>query len=188
MRSSQSLFAVCSLLVRALAAGCACRFYEIITEQPVKTSGLLLAPAFPRREHPVSQIPGMSPQAYSFLTDLAAGGVAGAVSKTAVAPIERVKMMVQNQSEMVKQGLIDRPYKGVLDCFVRTYQDEGFWSFWKSNGMRRCRVLHVRSRLSLRTGTNVIRYFPTQALNFAFKDAFKVRSFLCVRVLFRGGD
>jgi len=91
----------------------------------------------------------------SFIEDFLMGGTSAAVSKTVSAPIERVKMMVQNQGEMLKQGLIDTPYKGVLDCFARTYQQEGFWSFWKSNG------------------TNVIRYFPTQALNFAFKDYFK---------------
>merc|ERR1712130_884142 len=85
----------------------------------------------------------------SFIEDFLMGGTSAAVSKTVSAPIERVKMMMQ------KQGLIDTPYKGVLDCFARTYQQEGFWSFWKSNG------------------TNVIRYFPTQALNFAFKDYFK---------------
>jgi len=91
----------------------------------------------------------------SFWEDAIMGGASASISKTISAPIERVKMMVQNQGEMLKQGLIDTPYKGVLDCFARTFRDEGFWSFWKSNG------------------TNVIRYFPTQALNFAFKDALK---------------
>ncbi len=37
-----------------------------------------------------------------FLTDLAAGGVAGAVSKTAVAPIERVKLLLQTQDSNPK--------------------------------------------------------------------------------------
>jgi solute carrier family 25 (adenine nucleotide translocator) protein 4/5/6/31 len=32
---------------------------------------------------------------YKFLTDLASGGTAAAVSKTAVAPIERVKLLLQ---------------------------------------------------------------------------------------------
>merc|ERR1711916_223141 len=94
-------------------------------------------------------------QKLSFFEDFMMGGASASVSKTISAPIERVKMMVQNQGEMLKQGLIDTPYKGVVDCFARTYQTEGFWAFWKSNG------------------TNVLRYFPTQALNFAFKDYFK---------------
>lgn len=37
-----------------------------------------------------------------FITDLAAGGVAGAVSKTAVAPIERVKLLLQTQDSNPK--------------------------------------------------------------------------------------
>jgi len=82
-------------------------------------------------------------------------GVAAAVSKTAAAPIERVKLLVQNQGEMLKQGLIDRPYSGVVDCTTRTLKSEGPVAFWRGNM------------------ANVIRYFPTQALNFAFKDTVK---------------
>ncbi|KAK0563046.1 ADP/ATP carrier protein [Tilletia horrida] len=90
-----------------------------------------------------------------FLTDFMMGGVSAAVSKTAAAPIERVKLLVQNQDEMIKQGRLASPYKGIGDCFSRTYQQEGLVSFWRGNT------------------ANVIRYFPTQALNFAFKDFFK---------------
>ncbi|KAL1690191.1 mitochondrial carrier domain-containing protein [Schizophyllum commune] len=90
-----------------------------------------------------------------FATDFMMGGVSAAVSKTAAAPIERIKLLVQNQGEMIKQGRLDRPYKGIGDAFVRTYRDEGLVSLWRGNT------------------ANVIRYFPTQALNFAFKDYFK---------------
>jgi len=82
-------------------------------------------------------------------------GVAAAVSKTAAAPIERVKLLVQNQGEMLKQGILDRPYNGVIDCTTRTLKSEGPVAFWRGNM------------------ANVIRYFPTQALNFAFKDTVK---------------
>lgn len=37
-----------------------------------------------------------------FITDLAAGGVAGALSKTVVAPIERVKLLLQTQDSNPK--------------------------------------------------------------------------------------
>lgn len=83
------------------------------------------------------------------------GGVSAAVSKTAAAPIERVKLLIQNQDEMLKQGRLDRRYTGIVDCFKRTAADEGVISLWRGNT------------------ANVIRYFPTQALNFAFKDKFK---------------
>ncbi|GLI63116.1 hypothetical protein VaNZ11_006021 [Volvox africanus] len=91
----------------------------------------------------------------NFLVDFLAGGVSAAVSKTAAAPIERVKLLIQNQDEMIKQGRLAAPYKGIGDCFVRTVREEGVGSLWRGNT------------------ANVIRYFPTQALNFAFKDKFK---------------
>merc|ERR1712107_768751 len=87
--------------------------------------------------------------------DFMLGGVAAAISKTAAAPIERIKLMVQNQDEMIKAGRLATPYNGVMDCFRRTVADEGMTALWRGNT------------------ANVIRYFPTQALNFAFKDYFK---------------
>ncbi|THU58079.1 hypothetical protein C4D60_Mb03t10410 [Musa balbisiana] len=91
----------------------------------------------------------------SFAIDFLMGGVSAAVSKTAAAPIERVKLLIQNQDEMIKTGRLSEPYKGITDCFGRTIRDEGVASLWRGNT------------------ANVIRYFPTQALNFAFKDYFK---------------
>jgi Mitochondrial carrier protein len=66
-----------------------------------------------------------------FFENFMLSGVAAAVSKTAAAPIERVKLLVQNQSEMLKQGRLDRPYTGVIDCTVRTFRNEGVLPFWR---------------------------------------------------------
>ncbi|XP_028513366.1 ADP,ATP carrier protein 1, mitochondrial [Exaiptasia diaphana] len=90
-----------------------------------------------------------------FVENFALSGAAAIISKTAAAPIERVKLLVQNQDEMIKAGRLTTPYKGVVDCTTRTFQSEGFASFWRGNL------------------ANCIRYFPTQALNFAFKDQIK---------------
>lgn len=90
-----------------------------------------------------------------FIENFMLSGIAAGVSKTAAAPIERVKLLVQNQDEMIKQGLLDRKYNGVVDCTTRTMASEGIGSFWRGNL------------------ANVLRYFPTQALNFAFKDGIK---------------
>jgi len=90
-----------------------------------------------------------------FVENFMLAGVAAGVSKTAAAPIERIKLLVQNQDEMIKQGRLDRPYNGVVDCFKRVLASEGVYPLWRGNL------------------ANVIRYFPTQALNFAFKDSIK---------------
>lgn len=83
-----------------------------------------------------------------FLIDFLMGGVSAAVSKTAAAPIERVKLLIQNQDEMLKTGRLSEPYKGIGDCFKRTMKDEGVVALWRGNT------------------ANVIRYFPTQVGGF----------------------
>lgn len=85
-----------------------------------------------------------------FLIDFLMGGVSAAVSKTAAAPIERVKLLIQNQDEMIKAGRLSEPYKGISDCFGRTIKDEGVIALWRGNT------------------ANVIRYFPTQVSFFIF--------------------
>jgi solute carrier family 25 (mitochondrial adenine nucleotide translocator), member 4/5/6/31 len=89
-----------------------------------------------------------------FAKDFLIGGVSAAISKTCVAPIERVKLLLQNQDASA-QITADKRYKGIGDCFARVVKEQGFFSMWRGNL------------------ANVIRYFPTQALNFAFKDTFK---------------
>ncbi len=60
-----------------------------------------------------------------FAENFALSGAAAIISKTAAAPIERVKLLVQNQDEMIKAGRLSEPYKGVIDCTVRTFRTEG---------------------------------------------------------------
>ena len=47
----------------------------------------------------------------AFVKDLLAGGTAGAISKTAVAPIERVKLLLQTQDSnpKIKSGEVGAP-------------------------------------------------------------------------------
>lgn len=92
--------------------------------------------------------------ARKFGLDLATGGTAAAISKTIVAPIERVKLLLQVQDAQ-KTISADQRYKGIIDVLVRVPKEQGFISFWRGNL------------------ANVIRYFPTQALNFAFRDTYK---------------
>jgi hypothetical protein len=61
-----------------------------------------------------------------FFEDFMLGGVAAGISKTVSAPIERIKLLVQNQDEMIKQGRLSEPYKvrgamyryGALACWL----------------------------------------------------------------------
>ncbi|XP_061355578.1 ADP,ATP carrier protein 3, mitochondrial-like [Gastrolobium bilobum] len=117
----------------------------------VQSSGLAMVSPVPSITVPAPAEKGFS----GFMVDFLMGGVSAAVSKTAAAPIERVKLLIQNQDEMIKTGRLSEPYKGIGDCFARTMKDEGVIALWRGNT------------------ANVIRYFPTQALNFAFKDYFK---------------
>ncbi|PHT67164.1 hypothetical protein T459_31589 [Capsicum annuum] len=50
----------------------------------------------------------------AFATDFLMDGVSAAVSKTSAAPIELVKLFIQNQDEMIKTGSLSEPYKGTL--------------------------------------------------------------------------
>jgi len=63
--------------------------------------------------------------ALGFAENFGLSGAAAIISKTAAAPIERVKLMVQNQAEMIKAGRLDKPYTGVIDCTMRTFRTEG---------------------------------------------------------------
>lgn len=95
--------------------------------------------------------PAVDPNAWmkAFAKDLAAGGIAGAISKTVVAPIERVKLLLQTQDSnpKIKSGELPR-YKGIVDCFARVSKEQGIASFWRGNM------------------ANVVRYFPTQVRTF----------------------
>ena len=56
---------------------------------------------------------------------------------------------------MLRSGRLAKPYTGIGECFKRVIAEEGTASLWRGNT------------------ANVVRYFPTQALNFAFRDTYK---------------
>ncbi|CAK6446855.1 unnamed protein product [Pipistrellus nathusii] len=96
----------------------------------------------------------MTDATVSFAKDFLAGGVTATISKTAVPPIEGVKLLLQVQHAS-KQITADKQYKGIIDCVVCIPKEPGALSFWHGNL------------------ANVIRHFPTQALNLAFTDKYK---------------
>ncbi|KAJ0074759.1 hypothetical protein Patl1_34051 [Pistacia atlantica] len=91
----------------------------------------------------------------NFHHDLLAGAVMGVVVHTIVAPIEGAKLLLQTQdSNLTIVGSGRRQFKGMLGCIVRIVREEGLLSLWRGNG------------------SNVLRYYPSVALNFSLKLAF----------------
>lgn len=76
------------------------------------------------------------------------GGVSAAVSRTVVAPYEisRFRVII---------SCMPSRYDGIIGFYRRIIEYEGVRALWKGNKI------------------NVMRYSPTQALNFAFKDSFR---------------
>jgi solute carrier family 25 (adenine nucleotide translocator) protein 4/5/6/31 len=92
----------------------------------------------------------------SFMLDMVLGGVSGGIVKTGMAPIERVKLLLQTQDSNPKiiSGEEAR-YKGIGDCFKRVSAEQGTKAFWRGNLV------------------NCIRYAPQQGSALAFNDAIK---------------
>lgn len=91
--------------------------------------------------------------AQQLLNDLLLGGFVGAIAKTAMAPVERVKLLMQTMESNpdVISGKI-KPYSGMGDCFNRVRAEQGFKSFWRGNLV------------------NCLRYAPQQGSALAFND------------------
>lgn len=93
----------------------------------------------------------------NFPKDLMVGALMGGVAHTVVAPVERAKLLLQTQdSNMVVMDGKHPRYKGLLDCIVRIAKNEGVLSLWRGNI------------------SSVLRYYPSLAINFAFKDFYRV--------------
>jgi len=84
----------------------------------------------------------------SFIMDLIAGGTAGAISRSAVAPLERLKIMYMCGGHMVRDV-------GVVASLQNILRDEGVKGFFRGNG------------------ANVIRIVPFTATQFASYQLFR---------------
>lgn len=92
-------------------------------------------------------------KAAQLLSDLLIGGSVGAVSKTIMAPVERIKLLMQTQDSnpAVISGEVER-YKSIGDCFNRVKAEQGMKAFWRGNLV------------------NCLRYAPQQGSALAFND------------------
>ncbi|KAI0508016.1 hypothetical protein KFK09_014148 [Dendrobium nobile] len=69
-----------------------------------------------------------------YVKELIAGGAAGAFSKTAVAPLERIKILLQTRTEEFKS-------LGILRSMKKLKQHEGVFGFYKGNGASVLRIV-----------------------------------------------
>lgn len=92
-------------------------------------------------------------KAAQLASDLLIGGSIGAISKTIMAPVERVKLLMQTQDSNPKvlSGEVKR-YSGIADCFTRVRAEQGMLAFWRGNLV------------------NCLRYAPQQGSALAFND------------------
>lgn len=88
------------------------------------------------------------------MKDFAAGGIAAGISETIVAPLERIKILLQVQRGSAAVP-VDKRYKGFVDALVRIPKEQGVRSLWRGNF------------------THVVRCWPSYALNFAFKETYR---------------
>jgi solute carrier family 25 (adenine nucleotide translocator) protein 4/5/6/31 len=81
------------------------------------------------------------------------GGSIGAIAKTVMAPVERVKLLMQTQDSNpeVLSGKVAR-YTSIGDCFRRVLSEQGVAAFWRGNLV------------------NCLRYAPQQGSALAFND------------------
>jgi len=92
----------------------------------------------------------------AFGKDLLIGGTIGAISKTIMSPVERVKILMQTMDSNPKVIIGEvKPYSSILDCFKRVSAEQGVKAFWRGNFV------------------NCLRYAPQQGSALAFNDFFK---------------
>ena len=67
----------------------------------------------------------------SFNETFLISGTAAVIAKTTAAPLERIKLLMQNQDKLIEQNCLDRKYSGIIDCARHTLSNEGVISFWR---------------------------------------------------------
>ena len=118
---------VCALLDRSLVG---------VVAPPIPPPGGVVVPFTPAEA------------AWNTTLSLTAGAFAGGISRSATAPLERLKVMKQVQSHSTK-------YNGILSALKRMVQEEGLRGLFKGNG------------------TNVARIAPFSAIQFFSFDVYK---------------
>src|SRR6476620_2678794 len=108
---------------------------EAINTLSIKSSYLIGLQYFPIYNFFTNKMPEKQPKKadlVSVLKDFAAGGISGIISKTATAPIERVKLIIQTQdaNPRIISGEVPR-YTGIGNAFTRIASEQGIGAFWR---------------------------------------------------------
>eukprot|EP01047_Picozoa_sp_COSAG01_P086347 COSAG01_NODE_19376_length_1013_cov_1.541575_1_plen_87_part_00 len=85
---------------------------------------------------------------------MASGGLAGTVTKTLTAPLDRIKVLLQVQA---MNSSVDGKYSGIVGTWRRILQEEGLRHLWRGNW------------------ANCARIAPVYASRFAFNDMIRVQ-------------
>ena len=83
------------------------------TQAPVAATPAPVAPAKSEKKNDVT----------TFLIEFLMGGISAAVSKTIAAPIELIKLRLQNMDAMIKAGTLTTPYTGISDVASRVTKE-----------------------------------------------------------------
>ncbi|KAK3871421.1 hypothetical protein Pcinc_023409 [Petrolisthes cinctipes] len=108
-------------------------------------------------ENSYSNLPGtpitMADQPkFKLLPKIMNGGIAGIVGVTCVFPLDLVKTRLQNQ-QIGPNG--ERMYNSMLDCFKKTYRQEGYFGMYRGSGV------------------NILLITPEKAIKLTANDLFR---------------
>jgi len=108
----------------------------------------------PKVEKPKGEKKPQKSKVEQLASDLLIGGSIGAVAKTVMAPVERIKLLLQTQDSNpdVISGKVKR-FDSIGECFSRVKSEQGVAAFWRGNLV------------------NCLRYAPQQGSALAFNDA-----------------
>lgn len=96
----------------------------------------------------------MKDQLHEVGIQMLCGGGASAIGKTVLAPIERIKIILQTQS-MLNKSFGHRPFEGLFSGIHRISSDQGIAALWRGNF------------------ANCLRIVPTYAMRFTLFDRFR---------------
>ena len=83
---------------------------------------------------------------------MSAGAMAGTITKTATAPLDRIKVLLQVQT---MSSTVDGKYSGIIGSSRMILREEGVRAMWRGNW------------------ANCVRIVPVYASRFAFNDLIK---------------